>query len=301
MDYKKIFRTRALRNFILSLLRFIPTKIMLRIQYKIKIGIKLNLKNPQRFTEKIQCYKMYYRNPIMHKCVDKYEVREYVSSKGLSNILIPIYGRYKNIKSIEWDLLPNSFVLKTTNGGGGLNVVICDNKQELDTSDLHKKLKCRKFKSNTGGREWAYYGLNPSIVIEELLINKENPNAGINDYKIFCYNGKPKYIIVDVDRYIGHKRNFYDINWNNLNTISDCPGADFEISKPNNLDEMLEIASKLSEDFPFVRVDLYNVDEKIYFGELTFYPWSGYVKFVPDEMDYVFGEDFIINRSINND
>ena len=116
----------------------------------------------------------------------------------------------------------------------------------------------------------------------------------MNDYKIFCYDGVPKYIVVDVDRYIGHKRNFYDSEWNNLHIGSDCPASDRKIEKPIGFDHMMEIAAKLSEGFPFVRVDLYNNDGEIYFGELTFYPWSGYVQFDPDEFDGKLGESFVL-------
>ena len=140
--------------------------------------------------------------------------------------------------------------------------------------------------------EWAYGTVETGIVVEKLLVNETNPEAGVNDYKIFCYNGKAKYIIVDVDRYIGHKRNFYDRDWNNLHVTSDCPASDREIPRPETLDRMLAVAEQLSADFPYVRVDLYSVEGKVYFGELTFYPWSGYVQYTPDEWDYKFGEDF---------
>ena len=184
--------------------------------------------------------------------------------------------------------------MKTTHGGGGLNVLVCNDKAKLDFDEVKNKLSFenKPVKKNTLGREWAYYGLQPGLVVEELLVNQENPDAGMNDYKIFCYNGKPKYIVVDVDRYIGHKRNFYDVEWNNLHIGSDCPASDREIEKPVGLAKMLEIAEKLSEGFPYVRVDLYNNGGKIYFGELTFYPWSGYVQFTPDKADYLFGEEF---------
>ena len=294
MDYKKIIKTPAARNAILNALRFIPDNIMLKLQYKIKTGRNLNLKNPLRYTEKLQWYKLNYRNPVMHQCVDKYKVRDYVESKGLGKILVGMIAHYDDIDQVNWDELPQQFVMKTTNGGGGLNVVVCQDKSKLNIAELREKLKCKKFRSRSGGREWAYYGLEPGIIVEELLINEQNPEAGVNDYKIFCYDGKPKYIIVDVDRYIGHKRNFYDMNWNNLYITSDCPAADGDVEKPENLDEMMEIASKLSEDFPYVRVDLYNVSGKIYFGELTFYPWSGYVQFEPDSFDYELGKEFIL-------
>ena len=235
----------------------------------------------------------------MHNCVDKYDVREYVKNKGLGNILVRLIGKYDSVNDIDWSILPNKFVIKTTHGSGGLNVVICDDKNKLDISEIREKLIISKepVKKNTAGREWAYYGLQPGIIVEELLINKDNPAAGINDYKIFCYDGCAKYIVVDIDRYIGHKRNFYDRDWNNLNITSDCPPAKQDIRKPYNLSKLLEVAEKLSEGFPFVRVDLYDVDGKIYFGELTFYPWSGYVQYTPDEWDYRFGEDFVLKTN----
>lgn len=292
MNYKKVFQTPAMRSAVLNMLKFLPDPIMLKLQYRIKSGRALNLKNPVRFSEKVQWYKINYRNPIMHECIDKYKVREYVKGKGLANILVPLYAHYGSIEQVEWDKLPDQFVVKTQNGGGGLNVVVCPDKSQLNIPEIHQRLQCKRKKSNYGGREWAYYGSEPGIVVEELLINQENPEAGVNDYKIFCYNGHANYIIVDVDRYIGHKRNFYDRDWHNLHVTSDCPASDREIEKPENLDEMLTVAEKLSEDFPFVRVDLYNVNGKVYFGELTFYPWSGYVQFTPDDADFWFGKDF---------
>ena len=296
--YKKVIKSANARRMILNALGFLPDSIMLSLQYRIKLRRKLNLKNPLRFTEKLQWYKIHYRNPIMHQCVDKFNVRQYVINKGLESILVRLYGKYDSVDQIVWDELPDGFVVKTTHGGGGNNVVVCTDKNKIDINILREKLKCdnKPVKPNTMGREWAYYGLVPGIVVEELLINTENPQAGVNDYKILCYGGHPKYIIVDIDRYVGHKRNFYDRDWNNLYVSSDCPPADRSIPKPDNLDEMLRIAEKLSEDFPYVRVDLYNVDGRVYFGELTFYPWSGYVQFTPDEWDFTFGEDFVLHK-----
>lgn len=300
MDYKKIIKNRNTRFLILKLLGFVPDSIMLKLQYRIKLGRSLDLKHPKRFTEKLQWYKINYRNPIMHQCVDKYGVRKYVENKGLGDILVKLYGHYKTINDVPFSALPNSFVIKTTHGGGGLNVVVVPDKSKLNTDELKQKLSFNEEKvaNNGGGREWAYYGLKTGIIVEQLLVNNENPKAGVNDYKIFCYNGHAKYIIVDVDRYIGHKRNFYDREWNNLHITSDCSAVDREIERPEKLDEMLEIAEKLSEKFPFVRVDLYCVDEKIYFGELTFYPWSGYVQFTPDKWDFTFGEGFELKKYI---
>ena len=293
-DYKKVFKSRRTRAKILKALNFVPDKSMLKIQYRMKLGRRLNLCKPLRFTEKIQWYKLYYRNPIMRTCVNKYTVREYIREKGLGDILVPLIAHYKWVEDVEWDKLPGQFVIKTQHGGGGLNVIVVHDKTKTNREEVINKLHYTKEKlgEKSGGREWAYGGMETGIVVEELLINRENPQAGINDYKIFCYNGRAEYIIVDVDRYVGHKRNFYDRNWKNLNIISDCPAVDRSIERPGNLDEMLKIAEKLSEDFPFVRVDLYNVDKKIFFGELTFYPWSGYVEFSPDEADYLLAKEF---------
>lgn len=292
-EYKKIIRSPKTRATILNMFSFLPDSVMLSLQYRLKTGRKLSLKNPERFTEKLQWYKINYRNPLMHQLVDKYAVREYVKSKGLENILIPLIGKFSNVNEIAWEKLPNSFVMKTTNGGGGLNVYVCTDKSKVTYDEIQQKFSdIKPSRPRSLGREWAYYGLQPGLIIEKLLVNEQDPVAGVNDYKIFCYNGIPKYIIVDVDRYIGHKRNFYDTDWNNLNITSDCPGADREIPKPENFEEMINIAAILSEDFPYVRVDLYNCSGKIYFGELTFYPWSGYVVFNPDNADMLLGKDF---------
>ena len=303
MDYKRIIKSQKTRKAILDAFSFLDDSKMLHLQYRIKLGRRLNLNSPNRFTEKLQWYKVNYRNPIMHCCVDKYLVRDYVSEKGLSSILVPLLARYDSLAKIDWNSLPNQFVIKTTHGGGGQNVIVCHDKNLLSMDEVQSKLSFapHPVKPNSLGREWAYYGLNPGIVVEELLINQEAPEAGINDYKFFCYSGHVEYVVVDVDRYIGHKRNFYDREWNNLHVVSDCPAADREIKRPENYEKMLEIAETLSKDFPFVRVDLYNIEGKIYFGELTFYPWSGYVQFIPDEADFLFGEDFDLRKYNNED
>lgn len=297
MEYKKIFRSPESRNFVLDLFRILPDSVMLKIQYRIKLNRNLNLKKPKRFSEKIQWYKVNYREEKMHKCVDKYLVRKYVEEKGLKDILVHLIARYNSVQEIQWEKLPEKYVMKTTHGGGGLNVIVCKNKKEINIDEVKRKLKFKNkpVKTKTGGREWAYYGIKPGIIVEELLENSSNSKGGIDDYKFFCFNGTVQYIVVDTDRYAVHKRNFFDSKWNDLGIESDCPVANKDIPAPNNLNEMIEVAQRLSEDFPFVRVDLYNVDGQIYFGELTFYPWSGYVQFIPDSFDYKLGESMNIN------
>lgn len=297
--YKKLIKSRKMRMRIISMLGWLPDKSMLKLQYRIKLKRKLNLKKPERFTEKIQWYKVNYRNSVMHTCVDKYEVREFVKSKGLADTLVELYGVYDSVADIDFSTLPKQFVIKSTDGSGGINIAICNDKEQFDLEKNRNAFEVGyKLNKKHPGREWAYNGLKHRIVVEKLLINEMNPDAGIDDYKIFCFNGEPKCIVVDTDRYIGHKRNFYDTEWNDLKVTSDAPACDRDIPRPENLEEMLSVAKRLSEDFPFVRVDLYNVCGKIYFGELTFYPWSGYVQYTPDLFDFELGQKFVLPNNV---
>lgn len=289
--YKKIIKSQQIRFSILRTLKFIPDTIMLKIQYWIKLRRKLNLKNPQRYTEKIQWYKLFYRNPIMIKCVDKYYVREYVKSKGLEEILNEIYFVVDSPEKIDFKKLPEKFALKVTNGSE--TNIFCKEKSKLDIEITKRKLyEFLNMVNASAGREWAYEGSSKLIIAEKLLEDDSTEDGSISDYKFLCFNGKPYYIIYDCDRFVGHKRNIYDLNWNNLKIGSDCPQTNREIQKPKNLETMIKIAKKLSEDFPAVRVDLYNIKGKIIFGELTFYPWSGYVQFSPDSFDLEVGKLF---------
>lgn len=292
--YKRIIRSAEARRRILSALTFVPDKLMLKLQYRIKLGRKLNIENPKRFTEIIQRYKVEHRDPIMHQCVDKYEVRKFITACGLQRTLVELYGVYDNVEDIDFESLPDSFVAKKTDGSGGLNVLIFRSKEDVTEDSLEVMrgwLKADIGKSS--GREWAYDGIKPRIVIERYLENRENPEAGIADYKFFASKGTVVGLVVDVDRYIDHKRNFYDAEWNYLDVSSDKPSLGDVIEKPKEFEEMRAVAAILSERFPFVRVDLYLVDHKVYFGELTFYPWSGYVQFDPDEYDYKLGSEIL--------
>lgn len=293
-NYKKIIKSQRLRFAILRALSFIPDKWMLSLQYYMKLGRRIDFRNPKRFTEKIQVYKIGYRNEVLHMCVDKYDVRQYVESLGLADILNESYAIYEDCRSIDLDNLPDSFVVKTTDGGGGENIMICKDKSVLEKEAFYAELlKWKNKKDINAGREWAYTGIRKSrYIVEKLLVNTENPEAGIADYKFFCFNGQPEVIVYDTDRYVGHKRNFYDTAWNNLNVSSDCPQCDRNVPRPEGLDDMLKVAAELSKGFPFVRVDLYYVEGRVIFGELTFYPWSGYVQFVPDSFDFELGDMF---------
>lgn len=294
--YKKIIKNQKLRFSILYLLRLIPDKWMLKLQYRIKFKRKLNLEDPQRFTEKIQWYKLNYKDKKMSMCSDKYAVRKYIKSKGLEHILNDLYCVFSKPEDINLDVLPDKFTMKLSNGSG--TNLICKDKRKLNQNEIIEEFKWfkRKVKTNAG-REWPYLQTESVIVVEKLLEDETHFNNTINDYKFFCYNGKPAYIVCIKDRY-SEKCNHlvYDTNWRKINVISEGARLDDDVPKPAKLEEMLEIASKLSEDFPFARIDLYLVKNKIYFGEITFYPWSGYMEFEPEEFDYILGEKFDINN-----
>lgn len=296
MDFYKKLLSKKVRFAILRFFKFIPDKQMIQFQYWMKLHRKLNLKSPMRYTEKIQWYKLYYRNELMPICVDKYRVREYIEKKRLSNILVKLYGVYYKAEDIPFDTLPEKFVLKTSNGSG--TNIICRSKNKLSQNEIIEKVNGFLKQSNaSAGREWAYAKGTPKIIIEELLEDPSSVDGSISDYKYLCFNGKPEYIVLDIDRFTNHKRNIYDVDWHDLHIASDCPCIDNRtFEKPINYDKMIEIAKILSEDFPAVRVDLYNIDGHIYFGELTFFPWSGYVQYTPDSFDFEMGEKFVLPK-----
>ena len=303
MNYKNIIKSQALRRKILRMLSFIPDKPMVMLQYRLKTGRKLNLKKPERFTEKLQWYKLYYKNPLMIQCVDKYDVREYVKSKGLEDILIPCYGVFESADDIDWDALPNQFVMKDTLGGGGNSVIIVKDKTKEDIDELRRRAaEWTKIKAHVkgDGREWPYYsGKNHRIIIEKLLVDSTQ-SRGLNDYKYFCFDGKPIWIYVMADRTLG---NGVGVGiYNNEFVKEDAQRVDERplervIEKPLTFDLMKEISSRLSEDFPEARIDLYEVNGEVKFGEITFFDGSGYMTFNPDNFDKKFGEAFILPKS----
>ena len=297
MDYKKLIKRRETRVKILRLLSFIPDIPMLKFQYRVKTGHRLNLKSPKRFTEKLQWYKLYYHDPLMIKCVDKYDVREYVKGKGLERILIPCYGVFDSADQIDWEALPEQFVLKDTLGGGGNAVIIIENKSAADIAALTTKAEkwtSADIRKKNSGREWPYYnGKNHRIIIEKRIGTEEK---GLTDYKFFCFNGKVEFLYVTGNRVPGQEVSIgiYDRNLKKM-PVRRVGDHDYQLrEKPDNYFEMLEIAEKLAEEFPHVRVDLYNIRGKIFFGEMTFYNASGYMLFDPDEFDVQTGDLFLL-------
>lgn len=295
-EYKDILKSMELRYALISLLKFVPNRPMLRLQYWIKHRRWLDLKNPRRFTEKVQWYKLYYKNEIMPNCADKYLVREYIRTKGLGHILNELYAVYDCPEDIRLSELPEKFVLKVSNGSG--TNLICRDRNGLNEEEIVEKFRAyvRQARVNPG-REWPYDRNRPVITAERLLEDKHHLNNAVNDYKIFCYDGRPEYVICISDRYSDRCNHLvYDTDWNKIPVASEGARIEEDAPRPETLEEMLNIAAKLSGDFPFARIDLYSVEGKVYFGEITFYPWSGYMEFEPDEFDFILGEKFVLRR-----
>ena len=320
IDYRRFTGSRDLRQKILSGLSWVPDKLMLRVQFLLQTGRMLNLKNPTKFQDLIQAYKLYYRNPEMHRCVDKYAVREFIKDKGLGHTLVPLLGVYDKVEDIDFDKLPDKFVVKSTDGSGNNQTKVCRGK----TPEIIEEIKeaAQKWLSaprprKHGGREWAYDNDFPRrIIIEEYLEenndtcpegkDKRGSDNGISlktqgtkgkktdvdDYKFFCYDGKYRILEWHKDRSCAHKAAHYDERGEMIPDVKIYPEPFGDHPLPENFNEMVEIAERLSEGFPFVRVDLYNVNGKIYFGEMTFYPASGYFVYVPEETNDRLGSFF---------
>lgn len=291
MKIKRLVNKPFVKKGIQFFFNYLSDEQVINIQYRTVLKRKPNLKEPKRFTEKLQWYKLNYRTPLMTQCADKYLVREYIKEKGYENILVQLYKVCNSYEEIDFEKLPQSFVIKS-NKGSGTNLFIQD-KESVDLSNIREPIMSwNTVNTILMGREWAYKDIKHRIVIEEMLVDKSNTTSELNDYKFLCFNGSVKYIWVDTDRQTDHRRNFYDLEWNLLDVQSDYPLSKENIPKPGGFDYMVEIAETIAKDFPFVRVDFYWVNGKVYFGEITFYPWSGCVQFKPDSFDYRLGELF---------
>lgn len=267
-----------------------PDKLYLKLLYRAKMGRPLNLKTPKRFSEKLQWLKLYDRRPEYTKMVDKIAVKPYVAGIIGEEYIIPTLGVWKHFDDIDFDKLPNRFVLKTNHSGGSSGVIICRDKSKLDKqkakSVLERSLKKSIFPYL---REWPYKNIQPMILAEELLEN--NDVHGLMDYKVFCCNGEPKCVKVNYDVETDYHVNWYTTNWKYIEgtTICDPTDPSVQIEKPKELDTLLELARKLSKGIPYLRVDFYNTEKGLHFGELTFFPGSGFEPFEPDSFDFEIG------------
>lgn len=260
----------------------------LEIAFKKRLGCDLNLIYPQTFNEKLQWLKIYDHNPLYTQLVDKYEVRKFIKEKIGEEYLVPLYGVWDKFDDIDFESLPNQFVLKCNHDSG--TVAICRDKNNFDIKKMKiffdKALKKNFYYSS---REWPYKNIKPRIICEELLVDETQED--LIDYKILCFNGIPKCLFLCLERRskTGLKVDFYDLDWNPLPFERHYPRSGQIIPRPECLDEMLELSRILSRDIPFVRVDFYIVNNQIKFGELTFYPGSGLEEFTPESYDYLLG------------
>lgn len=277
------------------LLRFIPDKPYLKICYRLKHHKKLNIKNPQTFNEKLQWLKLYDRKTEYTVMADKYRVREYVGNicSGKVKMIPLVGGPWNSADEIDIDKLPEQFVLKCNHDSG--SVIICRNKEEFDWEAAKKKLNdCMKHNYWYLGREWVYKDIKPCIIAEKYMTDESG--SELKDYKIFNFDGKAEMIQVDYDRFGEHKRKLFNTNWKLLHIQLQYIGDKREIAKPKLLKEMLEAAAELAAGIPFLRTDFYVIKNEIYFGELTFYPESGFGKFRPEEWDRKVGEWLVLPK-----
>lgn len=294
---KRVIRNprRIFLGLLTRTVRIWPDKLYLQLRYYFEMGQKLNLKNPKSFTEKIQWLKLYNRKPEYTTMVDKYAVKQYVADIIGKEYIIPTLGVWDRPEDIDWDALPNQFVLKTTHGGGGGGVVICKDKATFNSQEAHQKLQC-SLNSDIylNYREWPYKNVPKRIIAEKFMMESESQksDSDLADYKFYCFNGEPIYCQVIRDRRTKETIDFYDMEWQHMPFVGLNPrvsNGETPVLKPTNLNTMIDVCRKLSKDIPFVRVDLYVIDNKEYFGEITFFPASGIGKFEPVEWDEKLG------------
>ena len=272
-----------------GLKKLLPDSLFIRLMYFHIKGRALHLKNPKSYNEKLQWMKLYYHNPLCRDLTDKYKARSIVKDRIGDKYLIPLLGVYNNFDEIDFDALPERFVIKCNHDSGG--VAICRDKKTFDIDAARAKLE-KGLSTNFyyAGREWQYKYIKPKLICEAYI---EDEPGDVKDYKIFCFDGVPKLIHYNFDRATNLKKNIYDIDWNLLDVeMDDSNHPDMIANKPENLAEMLEIASKLSKGFPHVRVDLYNIEGSIYFGEMTFTNMGGNGTCKPESFDYEMGSWF---------
>ena len=261
----------------------------LKRKFRALMGYDLDLDNPQTYNEKLQWLKLHDRNPEYITMVDKYAVKQYVADKIGEQYIIPTLGVWDRFDDIDFNSLPNQFVLKCTHDSGGL--VICKDKSEFDKEKARKKIN-QSLNRNYYyvGREWPYKNVKPRIIAEQYMEDAETRE--LRDYKFFCFDGVAKAIFIATDRGSSEetKFDFFDMNFNHLDFTNGHPNATPYPAKPKSFELMIDLASVLSQEIPHVRVDFYEVNGHVYFGEMTFYHWSGFTAFDPPKWDKTFGD-----------
>lgn len=268
-------------------IHILSDKEYLKMQYEIVMGKKLNLDNPKTFNEKLQWLKLNDRKPEYTDMVDKCKSKEYVSKIIGEKYIIDTLGVYEKFDDIDFDILPNQFVLKCTHDSGG--IVICKDKEKFDKKKAKKKLNKHLTQNYFYKyREYPYKNVKPMIMAEKYMEDKSGED--IKDYKIYCFDGEPKIIDVCSNRAIKLEQSYFDADWNLINIVEGGSARNNNISKPINFEEMKDISRKLSKGLKTVRIDLYEINNKVYFSEITFYSNAGMEKFEPEEFDAKMGD-----------
>ena len=303
-DLKKLLHDPAhLMDSCVRHLGFIlPDRLYLTLRYRCLMGKWIDWKNPKTFNEKLQWLKVYNRKPEYTAMVDKAEAKRYAASIIGEEHIIPTLGVWEHFDDIDFATLPDKFVLKTTNGGGGCGVVICKDKAVFNKEDAKKKLETSLRNSiYRNYREWPYKNVKRQVIAEKFMIPDDklnDPTYDLTDYKFFCFNGVPKFCQVIRNRHTCESIDFYDMDWNHQGFVGLNPVARnglTPVARPEHFDEMKGICRKLAKNIPFVRIDLYIIDNDIYFGEITFYPASGFGKFTPEDSDLLLGKLLNLN------
>ena len=282
---------RCISAILVRIAPVIPDKTYLKWLFRLNMGRRLDLNNPQTFGEKMQWLKLYNRKPEYTQMVDKYEAKKYVANIIGQEYIIPTIGVWDKFDDIDFDRLPNQFVLKTTHGGGSSGVVVCKDKSTFNIKSARVKLnKSLKTCIYRNYREWPYKNVKRQIIAEEFL--EAIGHEDLSDYKFYCFNGNPMYCQVIRGRNTNLTIDFYDMEWNHMPFVGLNPTAEngTPIEKPHHLKKMMQLCKKLSMDIPFSRIDFYILNDKEYFGEITFFPASGLGVFRPEKWDYELGK-----------
>lgn len=279
-----------MRKILKKLTKYFPDELYLKMKYYKVFKKKLNLKNPQTFNEKLQWLKLHDRKDVYTTMVDKFEAKKYVANIIGEEYIIPTFGVYNTFDDIDFNKLPNQFVMKCTHDSGG--IIIVKDKSKIDLKKAKSQMnECLKRNFYYLSREWPYKNVKPRIIIEKYM--EEEGYIQLNDFKLMCFNGKVKYTFVCSERdnqKEGLAVTFFDNDWNKLPFERHYRSSKKKIEKPKNFGKMIELAEKLAKNIPFLRVDFYEINNKIYFGELTFFPGGGFEEFTPEEWDYKLGE-----------
>lgn len=294
--YSSKYWCAFINKWVVKLSYLIPSdRLYLNVRYYLKFNRKIDWKNPKSYTEKLQWLKVYNRVPLYSKLVDKFEVKSIVADIIGEEHIIKTLGIWNSFSEIDFGHLPKQFVLKCTHDSGGL--VIVKDRDKMNMEKIKVKIeKCLKYNFYQAGREWPYKNVQPRIIAEEYMTDESHTE--LKDYKFFCFDGEPKFLFIASDRPYDTRFDFFDLDFKHLPFTNGHPLSNKVIKKPKGFETMISLAKKLSKGMPHVRIDFYDIDGKVYFGEYTFFHHSGFESFDPVEWDYKIGNILTIHNDV---